>query len=79
MYRIFRLHISEWKLVLLAGDIAAYCLSVALGLYLNPKIGSEIWTFISQHSTAFLLVGLTYFPALALGPLAEQFSGHFGI
>jgi len=25
-----------------------------------------------------ILVGLTYFPALALGPLAEQFSGHFG-
>ncbi len=25
-----------------------------------------------------ILVGLTYFPALALGPLAEHFSGHFG-
>ena len=26
-----------------------------------------------------VLVGLTYFPALALGPLAEHFSGHFGL
>jgi potassium-transporting ATPase potassium-binding subunit len=26
-----------------------------------------------------ILVGLTYFPVLALGPLAEQFAGHFGI
>jgi K+-transporting ATPase ATPase A chain len=26
-----------------------------------------------------ILVGLTYFPALALGPLAEHFSGHFGL
>jgi potassium-transporting ATPase potassium-binding subunit len=25
-----------------------------------------------------ILVGLTYFPPLALGPMAEQFSGHFG-
>ncbi len=25
-----------------------------------------------------ILVGLTYFPPLALGPLAEHFSGHFG-
>jgi K+-transporting ATPase ATPase A chain len=25
------------------------------------------------------LVGLTYFPVLALGPLAEHFSGHFGV
>ncbi len=26
-----------------------------------------------------ILVGLTYFPALALGPVAEHFSGHFGL
>jgi potassium-transporting ATPase potassium-binding subunit len=26
-----------------------------------------------------ILVGLTYFPALALGPLAEHFTGHFGL
>ena len=26
-----------------------------------------------------ILVGLTYFPVLALGPLAEHFSGHFGL
>ena len=26
-----------------------------------------------------VLVGLTYFPVLALGPLAEQFVGHFGV
>jgi potassium-transporting ATPase potassium-binding subunit len=26
-----------------------------------------------------ILVGLTYFPALALGPLAEHFAGHFGL
>jgi potassium-transporting ATPase potassium-binding subunit len=26
-----------------------------------------------------VLVGLTYFPALALGPLAEHFTGHFGL
>jgi potassium-transporting ATPase potassium-binding subunit len=26
-----------------------------------------------------ILVGLTYFPVLALGPLAEHFSGHFGV
>ncbi|HTY29953.1 potassium-transporting ATPase subunit KdpA, partial [Mycobacterium sp.] len=26
-----------------------------------------------------ILVGLTYFPVLALGPMAEHFSGHFGV
>jgi potassium-transporting ATPase potassium-binding subunit len=26
-----------------------------------------------------ILVGLTYFPALSLGPLAEHFAGHFGL
>ena len=28
---------------------------------------------------ALILVGLTYFPALSLGPLAEHFAGHFGL
>jgi potassium-transporting ATPase potassium-binding subunit len=30
-------------------------------------------------AVVLILVGLTYFPALALGPLAEHFSGHFGL
>ncbi|MCL4503942.1 MAG: sugar transferase [Deltaproteobacteria bacterium] len=60
MYKLFSLHISKWKLVLLAGDFVAYCLSAALGLYGTPKLGPEIGEFASQHIAAFLLVGLTY-------------------
>jgi len=60
MYKVFGLKISRWKLLLLAGDSVAYCLSVLLGLYGNPKVGPEIWKFASQHLIALPLVGLTY-------------------
>jgi exopolysaccharide biosynthesis polyprenyl glycosylphosphotransferase len=60
VYKFFSLHISKWILVLLAGDSAAYCLSVAIGLYANPRIGPEIWEFAALHISSFLLVGLIY-------------------
>lgn len=71
MYRFFSLHISKWKLVLLTGDCAAYCLSVALGLYGNPKVGPEIWKFVSQHSGPILLVGLTYLLVLYIADVYD--------
>ncbi len=60
MYQFFSLRVSRWKLVLLAGDCAAYCFSVGLALFGNPKLGGEVWKFTSQNITPLLLVGLTY-------------------
>ena len=60
MYKVFGFKISKWPLLLLAGDFVAYCLSVLLGLYVNPKVGPEIGKFVSHHFTALSLVGLTY-------------------
>jgi len=42
------------------------------------RTDTPLFTFL-VIAVVFVLVGLTYFPALALGPLAEQLSGHFGI
>jgi potassium-transporting ATPase potassium-binding subunit len=42
------------------------------------RTDTPLFTFMVM-AVVFVLVGLTYFPALALGPLAEHLSGHFGI
>src|SRR5208337_2958916 len=60
MYKVFSIKISKWKLLLLAGDSVAYCLSVLLGLYGSPKVGPEISKLVLKHLTALPLVGLTY-------------------
>ena len=60
MYQLFSLRVSRWKLVLLAGDCAAYCLSLVIALYGNPKLGTEVWKFASHNITPIFLVGLTY-------------------
>lgn len=60
MYKIFSLHISKWKLILLAGDAGAYCLAVLAGLYFNPKIGGAPFGFLARHGISFLLMGLAY-------------------
>jgi exopolysaccharide biosynthesis polyprenyl glycosylphosphotransferase len=60
MFKVFNLHISKWKLVLFTGDCVAYCLSMILGLYGDPKIGREVWGFVHKNITAFFLIGLIY-------------------
>jgi K+-transporting ATPase ATPase A chain len=42
------------------------------------RTDTPLFTFLVM-AVVFVLVGLTYFPALALGPLVEHLSGHFGI
>jgi potassium-transporting ATPase potassium-binding subunit len=42
------------------------------------RTDTPLFTFM-VIAVVFVLVGLTYFPALALGPLVEHLSGHYGI
>ena len=71
MFKLFSLQISKWNLILLAGDLVAYSLSLLLALYGNPKIGSEPWKFAATHLTPFLLVGLTYLLVLYIGDIYD--------
>ena len=48
-----------------------------------PSVGTlrtdtPLFTFV-LIAIVIVLVGLTYFPVLALGPLAEHYAGHFGL
>lgn len=73
MYRIFNIYISKWALLLLAGDIAIYCLSVSIAVLLNPKVGPWRLAFVAQNKFSLLLVGLTYFIVLYIGDVYDQY------
>ena len=70
MFRVFSLHVNKWILILLAGDVAAYCLAIVLGtlLLVDPympeksrPLGLSGFIFHSVHAhRADLFGGLLY-------------------
>jgi exopolysaccharide biosynthesis polyprenyl glycosylphosphotransferase len=68
MFRIFSLHISPWKVLLLLGDALCYLLSVVIALLLYPLMTAP-WRFVVEHQLAFLSIGAIYFLLLFIGDL----------
>ena len=75
MFRVFSLHVNKWILILLAGDVAAYCLGIVLGTLLlvdpyMPKSPGR-WGFLVFYSTPFTLIGLTYLAVFYIADLYD--------
>lgn len=75
MFRVFNLHINKWILILMAGDVAAYCLAIVLGILLRvdpsmPKTPSY-WGFLAQYALHFTLIGLTYLTVFYIADLYD--------
>ncbi|MEW6387994.1 MAG: sugar transferase [Thermodesulfobacteriota bacterium] len=68
MFRLFGLHISKWKIVLLAGDFGVYCLAAMIGVYLNPKV--ELG-FLVKNWAPFSLMGLIYLMTFYIADLYD--------
>jgi exopolysaccharide biosynthesis polyprenyl glycosylphosphotransferase len=60
MFKIFRFHISPWKLLLFFGDSVCYMMSVVIALYLNKLSSNVILEYLYDHKIYFILIGLTY-------------------
>lgn len=60
MIRLFSLHLSKWKLYLLAGDACLYWLAVTFALRLNPKAGPSIYGFLEKNFAPLSLMGMVY-------------------
>ncbi|MDI6854730.1 MAG: sugar transferase [Deltaproteobacteria bacterium] len=60
MYKVFNLHISKWKLVLLASDLAAYTLAVLMAMALNPKLSQGLGSYLGKNFFSLLLMGTAY-------------------
>ncbi len=75
MFRVFSLHFNKWILILLTGDVAAYCLGIVIGTYLRidpyiPK-GVSRWGFLVLYSIPFTLIGLTYLAVFYIADLYD--------
>ncbi len=71
MFKIFSLYMSQWKVLLIAGDAGCYLLSVAATLLLYPYSAARPWDFLNQNRIIFLLMGVTYFIVLFIADLYD--------
>ena len=71
MFKIFSLYISQWKVLLIAGDAGCYLLSVVATLLLYPYTAARPWDFLYQHKIIFLLIGVIYFVVLFIADLYD--------
>ena len=75
MFRVFSLHVNKWILILLAGDVAAYCLGIGLGtlLLVDPYLPKSPgrWGFLVLYSTPFTLIGLIYLAVFYIADLYD--------
>jgi len=71
MFKLFSLYISQWKLLLIAGDAGCYLLSVAATLLLYPYTATRPWNFLYQYKIVFLLIGVIYFIVLFIADLYD--------
>ncbi len=70
MQRILGRHVSRWKFILLAGDLAAYVLSILAAVFFNPNIDNTTW-FLTHSKRAIVVVGLTYLVVLYIADLYD--------
>ena len=71
MFKIFSLYISQWKVLLIAGDCGCYLLSVAAALLLYPHSASNPWSFLAEYKITFILIGITYLVVLFIADLYD--------
>lgn len=73
MLNIFSLRISKWSLLLLLGDIAAFCLAVPVGMLALPKPLDDLWFAVELYGIPIFLVGLTYILVLYVANLYDHY------
>ncbi len=71
MFKFFNLYVSQWKVLLIAGDAGCYLLSVAAALLLYPHTTARPWEFLYQYKIVFFLIGVTYFIVLFIADLYD--------
>jgi exopolysaccharide biosynthesis polyprenyl glycosylphosphotransferase len=69
MLKLFNLYVSQWKVLLIAGDAACYLLSVVATFLLYPYTATRPWDFLYQYKFILLLIGVTYFIVLFIADI----------
>jgi len=73
MVNFITTQISIWVLILLAGDLVVFSVSVILGLWLQPVVGGEAWFFWDYDKFLLLMLGATYITVLYIADLYDQY------
>lgn len=73
MMKIVSVRISKWSLLLLSGDIVAFCLAVPFGMLVTGKLTEAPWFFFDVYRAPLLLVGMTYILVLYVANLYNHY------
>lgn len=73
MINLLSLRISKWSLLLLLGDMAAFCLAVPVGMLTLPKPLENPWFAVELYGIPIFLVGLTYILVLYVANLYDHY------
>lgn len=73
MIKIFSLQISKWSLLLLLGDIAAFCLAIPLGMIVLVKGNVDHRFILDTYSVPLLMVGGSYIFVLYVSNLYNHY------
>jgi exopolysaccharide biosynthesis polyprenyl glycosylphosphotransferase len=65
-----------WPLLLLAGDLAVYCLSVLIGFAVSRQAVESPWFFVYVFEMPLLLLGLTYVVVLYVANLYDYYQDY---
>jgi exopolysaccharide biosynthesis polyprenyl glycosylphosphotransferase len=73
MFKIFSLHISPWKLLLVCGDALCYVISIIIALYCNQFTSSILLEYLYQYKIYFVLIGFIYLIVLYIADTYNYF------
>lgn len=73
MINILGIRISKWSLLLLLGDMVAFCLAVPVGIFMTPKPAWDPWFVVELYGVPILLVALVYFLVLYVANLYDHY------
>jgi len=73
MVKVWGSPVAKWPLLLMAGDVVMYCLSVPLGFCLSRSKIEMPWLFINIFAVPLILLGLAYILVLYVANLYDPY------
>jgi exopolysaccharide biosynthesis polyprenyl glycosylphosphotransferase len=73
MLKFFGLTVSKWPLLLLAGDVVMFGLSVFLSFALSHRTLESLWFFLENFTFPLILMGSTYVLVLYVANLYDHY------
>jgi hypothetical protein len=73
MFKFLGLPLSIWPIILLAGDLVMFALSLLLTLVLKPEAFESPWFFIIVFRAPLILMGLTFILVLYVANLYDHY------